>query len=47
MKLPEEILEKSEKLKVEEEKTKSIKEKIKSRQHEVHLLHLQALVTRK
>ena len=41
MKLPEEILEKSEKLKVEEEKTKSIKEKIKSRQHEVHLLHLQ------
>ena len=40
MKMPEEILEKSEKLKVEEENTRSIKEKIRSRQHEVNLLHL-------
>ena len=43
MKIPEEILEKSEKLKVEEEMARSAKEKIKSRQHEVHLLQLQGL----
>lgn len=42
MKIPEEILEKSEKLKIEEENAKSAKEKIKSRQHEVHVLHLQS-----
>ena len=38
--MPEEILEKSEKLKIEEEKTISTTEKIKLRQHDVHLLHL-------
>ena len=40
MRLPEEILEKSEKIKIEEEKARSVKEKIRSRQHDIHLLHL-------
>ena len=43
MRLPEEILEKSEKLKVEEEKARSAKEKIRARQHEVNVLHIRGL----
>lgn len=40
---PEEVLKRSENLKIENEKAESAKEKIRARQHEVHLLHLRGL----
>lgn len=41
--MPEEILEKSEKIKIEEEKARSVKEKIRLRQHDANVLHLRGL----
>lgn len=40
---PEEVLKRSENLKIESEKAESAKEKIRSRQHDVHVLHLRGL----
>ena len=44
--MPEEILAKSEKAKKEEEESRSAKEKIRSRQHDVYVFHLKGLTNK-